>query len=73
MHLGPGREEDEDDDDGAGGEVRGVRAELVMKTTIDPVAARLIETSKIKTLFLGVNETVKGAGHSGTTVVPMGE
>ncbi len=57
----------------------GVRAEPGMRTIIDPVAAKLIERSKIKTLFLGVGEIkrlpdiVRGGSHTGTTIMPVSE
>jgi uridylate kinase len=50
-----------------------------MKTIIDPVAAKLIERSKFKTLVMGVHEIkrlpkiLEGADHSGTTIVPISE
>jgi len=56
-----------------------VKAEPGMRTVIDPIAAKLIERSKIKTLFMGVHEIkrlpeiMEGAGHSGTTVMPVSE
>lgn len=50
-----------------------------IKTIIDPVAAKLIERSKIKTLVVGVHEIkrlpeiLRGANHSGTAIVPVSE
>lgn len=59
--------------------VGGKRPEPGMKVIIDPIAAKLIERSKIKTLVLGVRELkrlpqiIKGAKHSGTTIVRVSE
>jgi len=56
-----------------------VKAEPGMKTIIDPIAAKLVERSKFKTLVMGAHEIkrlpkiLEGAGHSGTTVEPVGE
>jgi uridylate kinase len=56
-----------------------VKVEPGMKTIIDPVAAKLIERSKFKTLFMGVHEIkrlpkiLEGASHSGTTIMPVSE
>jgi uridylate kinase len=56
-----------------------VKAEPGMKTIIDPIAAKLIERSKFKTLVMGAHEIkrlpkiLEGAGHSGTTIVPVSE
>lgn len=56
-----------------------VKTEPGMKTIIDPVAAQLIERSKMKALFLGVEEMgrlpeiLKGANHNGTTIIPVSE
>jgi uridylate kinase len=56
-----------------------VKAEPGMKTIMDPVAAKLIERSKFKTLVMGVHEIkrlpkiLEGADHSGTTIVPVSE
>jgi uridylate kinase len=56
-----------------------VKAEPGMKTIIDPIAAKLIERSKFKTLVMGAHEIkrlpkiLEGAGHSGTTIAPVGE
>lgn len=50
-----------------------------MKIIIDPVAAKLIERSKIKTIVVGEHELkrlpeiIRGAKHSGTTIVPVSE
>ena len=56
-----------------------VKAEPGMKTIMDPVAAKLIERSKFKTLVMGAHEIkrlpkiLEGADHSGTTIVPVSE
>ncbi len=50
-----------------------------IKTIIDPIAAKLIERSKIKTLVMGAHEIkrlpeiLRGANHSGTTIIPVSE
>lgn len=54
----------------------GRKAEPGMKMIIDPVAAKLIERFKIKTLVVGkheikrLSEIIRGAKHSGTTITP---
>ena len=59
--------------------VGGKRPEPGMKLIIDPVAAKLIERSNIKTLVLGKHEIkrlpeiLRGAKHSGTTIVQVSE
>jgi len=56
-----------------------VKPEPGMKTIIDPVAVKLIERGKFKTLVLGPHEIkrlpeiLKGGAHSGTTIVPVSE
>jgi len=56
-----------------------VKAEPGMKTIMDPVAAKLIERSKFKTLVMGAYEIkhlpkiLEGASHSGTTIVSVSE
>jgi uridylate kinase len=56
-----------------------VKAEPGMKMIVDPIAAKLIERSKFKTLVMGAHEIkrlpkiLEGADHSGTTIVPVSE
>jgi uridylate kinase len=56
-----------------------VKAVPGMKTIMDPVAAKLIERSKFRTLVMGAHEIkrlpkiLEGADHSGTTIVPVSE
>jgi len=58
------------------GLVHGVRMEPGMRVVIDPIAAKLIERSRIRTLVLGrkeikrLPEIVAGGSHSGTTILP---
>lgn len=58
------------------GLVSGVKVEPGMKAIIDPIAARIIERSRIRTLVLGrkeikrLPEIVGGGSHSGTTISP---
>ncbi|MEM2874803.1 MAG: UMP kinase [Candidatus Hadarchaeales archaeon] len=54
-----------------------VKGEPGMRTPVDPVAARIIERLKVRTVFIGkgeirrLREIVRGEPHSGTTVVPL--
>jgi len=56
-----------------------VKSKPGMRTIIDPVAVKLIERGKFKTLVLGPHEIkrlpeiLKGGAHSGTTIVPVSE
>ncbi len=56
-----------------------VKTEPGMRTIIDPVAVKIIERSKIKTLVLGAHEIkrlpeiLRGANHSGTTIITVSE
>lgn len=58
------------------GLVSGVRMEPGIKVVVDPVAAKIIERSRILTLVLGrkeikrLPEIVAGGSHSGTTITP---
>ncbi len=59
--------------------VGSVRPAPGMKVIIDPVAARLIERSKVKTVVVGAHEIkrlpeiLRGAEHSGTTIMQVSE
>lgn len=56
-----------------------VKGEPGMKTPVDPVAAKIIERLKVRTIFIGkeeigrLREIVRGEPHSGTTIVPSDE
>lgn len=56
--------------------VAGVEMKPGITTIVDPISAKIIDRSRIKTLVLGKNEIshlqkiLEGAEHSGTTVVP---
>ena len=58
------------------GLVSGVRIEPGIKVIIDPIAAKIIERSRIRTLVMGrkeikrLPEIVAGGSHSGTTILP---
>ena len=58
------------------GLVSGVKMEPGVKVIIDPIAARIIERSRIRTLVLGrkeikrLPEIIAGGSHSGTTILP---
>jgi len=58
------------------GLVSGVKMEPGIKVIIDPIAAKIIERSRIRTLVLGrhelkrLPEIVGGGSHSGTTILP---
>jgi len=56
--------------------VSGVELKPGVKTIVDPIAARIIERSRIRTLVLGRREIgripniIEGEPHSGTTILP---
>jgi uridylate kinase len=58
------------------GLVSGVRMEPGVKVVVDPIAAKIIERSRIRTIVLGrkeikrLPEIVAGGSHSGTTITP---
>jgi len=58
------------------GLVSGVKMEPGVKVVIDPIAAKIIERSRIRTLVLGrkeikrLPEIIAGGSHSGTTILP---
>ena len=58
------------------GLVSSVKVEPGIKVIIDPVAAKIIERSRIRTLILGrreikrLPEILEGESHSGTTILP---